>query len=54
MPIVMGIPDIAEEKSLSDGIEHERNLYFLTFATADQKEGAKSFVEKREPGWKHC
>jgi enoyl-CoA hydratase len=44
--------NIAFETSLEAGIEHERKLFYLLFATDDQKEGMAAFVEKRKPQWK--
>ncbi|MBM6594086.1 enoyl-CoA hydratase [Microvirga pudoricolor] len=43
----------ADEVSLSEGIRFERRLFQAMFATADQKEGMKAFVEKRAPGFKN-
>jgi enoyl-CoA hydratase len=37
------------ETSLKDGMEYERRNFYLTFASKDQKEGMKAFLEKREP-----
>jgi enoyl-CoA hydratase len=37
------------ETSLDEGIAFERKNFYLTFASADQKEGMKAFVEKRKP-----
>jgi enoyl-CoA hydratase/carnithine racemase len=34
---------------LTDALAHERRLFYLLFATADQKEGMAAFLEKREP-----
>lgn len=39
----------AQEMSLSAGLEFERKLFYMLFATEDQKEGMKAFVEKRKP-----
>jgi enoyl-CoA hydratase len=41
----------AEELSLSAGNELERELFASLFATADQKEGTRAFVEKRTANW---
>jgi enoyl-CoA hydratase len=40
------------EISLSEGLEYERKLFYMLFATQDQDEGMRAFVEKREPVWK--
>jgi enoyl-CoA hydratase len=37
---------------LTEGLADERRMFYLLFATADQKEGMKAFIEKREPKWK--
>jgi enoyl-CoA hydratase len=37
------------EMSLTDGLAHERRLFYLLFASQDQKEGMAAFLEKREP-----
>lgn len=42
----------AYESPLRDGLADERRLFYLLFATEDQKEGMKAFVEKRKPNWK--
>jgi enoyl-CoA hydratase len=39
----------AYEMSLTDGLAHERRLFYLTFASDDQKEGMAAFLEKRTP-----
>lgn len=36
---------------LSEGLTDERRMFYLLFATEDQKEGMKAFIEKREPKW---
>jgi len=41
----------AFEMSLSEGLEFERRLFYFTFATDDQKEGMRAFVEKRQAEW---
>ena len=37
----------AFETSLTEGVLFERRLFYGLFATEDQKEGMKAFVEKR-------
>jgi enoyl-CoA hydratase len=39
----------AYELPLTAGLAHERRLFFLLFATEDQKEGMAAFLEKRDP-----
>jgi enoyl-CoA hydratase len=54
LPSVMMIKESvnrAYESSLSDGVQYERRLFHSTFATEDQKEGMKAFVEKRLPNF---
>jgi enoyl-CoA hydratase len=43
----------AFETSLAEGSRFERRIFHSLFATADQKEGMKAFVEKRKPDWKN-
>jgi enoyl-CoA hydratase len=43
----------AYESSLSEGVLFERRSFHALFATEDQKEGMRAFVEKRKPEWKH-
>jgi len=43
----------AFEVSLSEGVLFERRVFHSLFATEDQKEGMKAFVEKRKPAWKN-
>jgi enoyl-CoA hydratase len=37
------------EMGLTDALAHERRLFYLLFASEDQKEGMAAFLEKREP-----
>ena len=39
----------AYETTLSSGLRFERRVFFSTFATNDQKEGMRAFIEKRSP-----
>ncbi len=39
----------AHEMSLTDALAHERRLFYLLFASDDQKEGMAAFLEKRTP-----
>jgi len=42
----------AFESFLEDGLADERRAFYFLFATEDQKEGMKAFVEKRAAQWK--
>ena len=56
LPIVMMIKESvnrAYESSLAEGVQYERRLFHSTFATEDQKEGMKAFVEKRLPNFQN-
>jgi enoyl-CoA hydratase len=39
----------AYESTLAEGVRFERRVFHALFATADQKEGMRAFVEKRAP-----
>ncbi|CAN5745114.1 enoyl-CoA hydratase-related protein [soil metagenome] len=41
----------AYELSLEAGLEFERRNFFMLFASDDQKEGMRAFIEKRKPEW---
>ncbi len=40
------------EMSLADGMSYEEKLFYILFASEDQKEGMRAFVEKRKPEWR--
>lgn len=55
-PIVMMAKETvnrAQEVSLSEGARFERRLFLSMFATDDQKEGMKAFIEKRKPQFRN-
>ena len=55
LPSVMMIKEAvnrAYESSLTDGVQYERRLFHSTFATEDQKEGMRAFIEKRLPNFR--
>ena len=43
----------AFESGLSEGVIFERRIFHALFATEDQKEGMKAFIEKRAPKWRN-
>lgn len=56
LPILMLIKESvnrAYESTLADGVQYERRLFHSTFATEDQKEGMKAFIEKRLPSFRN-
>ncbi|HJV86781.1 MAG TPA: enoyl-CoA hydratase [Noviherbaspirillum sp.] len=56
LPIVMMVKESinrAYEATLAEGVQFERRLFHATFATEDQKEGMKAFMEKRVPNFRN-
>ena len=56
LPIVMMVKESinrAYETTLNEGVQFERRLFHSTFATEDQKEGMKAFIEKRLPAFRN-
>lgn len=56
LPIAMMVKESinrAYETTLSEGVQFERRLFHSTFATEDQKEGMKAFLEKRLPSFRN-
>jgi len=56
LPSVMAAKEAvnrAFETPLAEGVIFERRVFHALFATEDQKEGMKAFVEKRPPKWKN-
>jgi enoyl-CoA hydratase len=56
LPAVMAAKECvnqAFESALTPGILFERRMFHALFASEDQKEGMRAFVEKRKPDWKH-
>lgn len=52
LPAVMAAKEAvraALDSPLADGLRHERSLFRALFATEDQKEGMRAFMEKRAP-----
>lgn len=43
--------DKAFEMTLHEGLQFERRLFHMLFASEDQSEGMAAFVEKRKPQW---
>jgi enoyl-CoA hydratase len=41
----------AFEGRVDDGIELERKLFYMLFASADAHEGMHAFLEKRQPAY---
>jgi enoyl-CoA hydratase len=42
----------ADERTLAEGLEVEKQEFYNLFDSEDQKEGMMAFIEKRKPEWK--
>jgi enoyl-CoA hydratase len=51
--LAMQMVDRADEMTLAEGINYERQAFYALFATEDQKEGMAAFIEKRKPQFKN-
>jgi enoyl-CoA hydratase len=55
-PVAVRIAKMAVNKSfelgLSEGLDFEREIFYLLFASEDKTEGMKAFMEKRKPDFK--
>lgn len=55
-PVILKIAKMAINKSLettlTTGLAYEKDLFTICFGTEDQKEGARAFLEKRDPVYK--
>jgi len=55
-PVAVRLAKMAVNKSmemgLKDGIDFERELFYLLFASEDKEEGMRAFMEKRKPEFK--
>jgi enoyl-CoA hydratase len=40
------------ERTLAEGLDEEKQTFYNLFASEDQKEGMKAFIEKHKPEWK--
>ena len=40
------------ERTLAEGLAEEKQEFYNLFASQDQKEGMRAFIEKRQPSWK--
>ncbi len=60
---IAGMPPIAAQfakqavlrsfdSTMEMGLEYERKLFYMLFASDDMREGMNAFVEKRAPVWK--
>ena len=42
-----------EQMTLQDGLDYEKQNFYLSFGTEDKREGMAAFIEKRSPQWRN-
>jgi len=55
-PVILKLAKMAVNRALdttlTTGLAYEKDLFAICFGTEDQKEGARAFLEKRDPVWR--
>ena len=41
------------QMTLQDGLDYEKQNFYLTFGTEDKVEGMEAFIAKRKPQWRN-
>lgn len=47
------VVNAAYETHLAEGLRLERQMFYASFSSEDQKEGMQAFIEKRKANWQH-